>query len=560
MTRLPSRREKETGAAVIECSKPGVAVRWAALAAAARLLAVPLLAVPLLAVVPAVAQEAEKPVRGEAIYAEYCSQCHGEEGEGDGHASAVVFPPPRDLTSGMFKFRSTESGEAPSREDLARIVANGMPGTSMPPWQGVLSESEIGDVVAFVERFFVEEDDERPETLPVSDPAAATPQSVARGAELFRELECPACHGEQGRGDGQRSMTLQEDWGEGPIYPRNLTAGWLFRGGHGPKDIYRTVLFGLNGTPMPAHMEEEVLGQEAQRWALVNYVRSLGADSEPLVKSTLVAKWTDGELPLEDDHPLWEGAEDHYIPLAGQVMVEKRLFQPSVRYLAVRVLYNEREIGFRVRWVDATAEGSPALLEALDKAREESAEQIEPGAARPDGDANPADELVLQFAPKYEVGKALPYFLMGRPGRPVRLWIWRSDRKEMLVAKASRLGGERVDGGATALQSRISFRNGRYSLTLKRKRSTGRAGELQFGSDPGLVPISFSAVDGFKDEGGTRRAVATWYMLLLEKPVGARIFFIPIAVILLLAVVEWRLVIFARGGRRRKAAPKGRAH
>jgi hypothetical protein len=73
------------------------------------------------------------------------------------------------------------------------------------------------------------------------------------------------------------------------------------------------------------------------------------------------------------------------------------------------------------------------------------------------------------------------------------------------------------------------------------------------------MPISFSAVDGFKKEGGTRRAVATWYMLLLERPIGAKVFYIPFLVVCVLAALEWRLALFARKGQRKSDARKPRA-
>ncbi len=111
----------------------------------------------LLAALPATAQQEQPEGAGEAVYSAHCAQCHGSEGDGRGHAFDVVFPRPRDFTSGMFKFRTTESGEPPTRENLIQIVARGMPGTGMPAWQGVLSEGEIGQVSDYVQRFYVEE-------------------------------------------------------------------------------------------------------------------------------------------------------------------------------------------------------------------------------------------------------------------------------------------------------------------------------------------------------------------------------------------------------------------
>jgi len=61
---------------------------------------------------------------GRAIYEKACIFCHGVEGAGDGpvatYLSKDMAPQPRDFTSGMYKFRSTASGELPMNEDLFR--------------------------------------------------------------------------------------------------------------------------------------------------------------------------------------------------------------------------------------------------------------------------------------------------------------------------------------------------------------------------------------------------------------------------------------------------------
>ena len=71
---------------------------------------------------------------GKVIYEQKCAQCHGAEGEGDGDGGAYFRPAPRDLTSGTFKVRTTESGELPTDEDLKRVIRLGMPATGMPAW------------------------------------------------------------------------------------------------------------------------------------------------------------------------------------------------------------------------------------------------------------------------------------------------------------------------------------------------------------------------------------------------------------------------------------------
>ncbi|MBI4083915.1 MAG: c-type cytochrome [Candidatus Lambdaproteobacteria bacterium] len=492
------------------------------------------------------AQPAPREHPGRPIYRDHCLQCHGAEGDGHGDAFDATFPKPRDFTSGLFKFRTTDSGEHPTLGNLQRIIAEGMPGTSMPAWAQVLGPQRIAQVAAYVQGFYVQGGAPPPVERQVPPAPPPTREAIARGRLLYERLECARCHGRAGRGDGNSAMTLKEDWTGGPIYPRDLTAGWRFRGGRRPEDLYRTILFGLNGTPMPAHNEEKALAQEQARWDLVHYLRSLGPDTEPEVKSTLVARRVDGEIPLDPDHALWERAEPFYVPLAAQVIVEPRLFQPSVRYLLVRALHNAAEIGLRVEWVDPTSRDNEALREALRKAEQD-------GRRRP-GDPLPVDELAIQFPLRHAARGDLPYFLMGRPGQPVRLWVWRSDAAEVIRAEALRFGAWRALADAAGLTSRLVYQDGLYVLTLKRPRITDAPAGIQFPSEPGMVPISFSVADGFKGEGGARRAIATWYTLMLERPPEARLFILPLLVAALVGAAEM-LVLRRTRARARRGTP-----
>ena len=512
------------------------------------------------------AQSDEAPHPGRGIYLDNCSQCHGEEGDGRGHGFQAMYPRPRDLSSGMFKFRTTESGEYPLADNLEQMIADGMPGTTMPPWKHVLSGEEIRQVAGYIQSLYTEEDDDPPAVMKVGVAPPSSPELVARGRELFVKIECTRCHGEAGRGDGNNSMNLKEDWNQEPIFPRNLTAGWLFRGGRRPEDIYRVILSGLNGTPMPSHIDEELLAEEADRWALVHYVRSLGPDTEPTVRSTLIAKWVEGELPLNNTSPLWKESQSYYIPLAGQVILKPRLFQPSVRYLWAQALYNTDEIALRIRWVDPTAKDSEAYLKAKKPSKEEGQEEEEEKGvdekshpangetARPsvpmEGDPEPVDELAIQFPFQYKPGEALPYFLMGNPGKPVALWVFRSDREGMMRAKSSRFGQWKEQSSPDGLQSLVTHHQGQYTLIVKRKRiaDTGAG----FGADPGQIPISFSVVDGFKGEKGARRAMATWYTLLLERRVETKVFYLPVLAGFLILGLEWRLLTRTRNSPGRK--------
>jgi mono/diheme cytochrome c family protein len=83
---------------------------------------------------------------GQAIYETRCSPCHGNEGGGDGPAAAAIDPRPRNFRdSGFWRGRTPEQ--------LRLVVKQGKPGTLMAPFEGVLSDAEIDDVVAYVQHF-----------------------------------------------------------------------------------------------------------------------------------------------------------------------------------------------------------------------------------------------------------------------------------------------------------------------------------------------------------------------------------------------------------------------
>jgi len=79
-----------------------------------------------------------------------------------------------------------------------------------------------------------------------------------------------ACHGTAGNGWGPIAPSLTDDDGY-PIRPADLT-GPTWKGGCQGEDIYRSIMTGLDGTPMPA-FEKQLPPDEA--WAMVHYIQSL---------------------------------------------------------------------------------------------------------------------------------------------------------------------------------------------------------------------------------------------------------------------------------------------
>ena len=62
---------------------------------------------------------------GKTVYQKFCVHCHGPRGRGNGTATPYLSPQPRDLSSGIFKFHSTQNTALPVDEDLARTIRRG---------------------------------------------------------------------------------------------------------------------------------------------------------------------------------------------------------------------------------------------------------------------------------------------------------------------------------------------------------------------------------------------------------------------------------------------------
>jgi mono/diheme cytochrome c family protein len=204
---------------------------------------------------------------GQRVYAQHCQVCHGPDGRGNGPAAPSLIPRPRDFTLGQFKYKSTPSDQPPSDADLIRIVSDGLQSSAMPYWKGVLSESAIREVVAYVKRFSPAFTTASPQ--PVTIPPRVTPDasSIARGQQLFVAQGCNGCHGDDARG----GLSFKDAKGY-PVIARDLTAPWTFRGGSAPEQIWLRITTGLAPGPMPAFADKLT---PDQRWDVVNYVLSL---------------------------------------------------------------------------------------------------------------------------------------------------------------------------------------------------------------------------------------------------------------------------------------------
>ena len=205
------------------------------------------------------------------LYDTSCASCHGVDGRGTGPAASALAPVPRDFTRGTYKFRSTASGSLPTDEDLYRAIANGLPGTSMLGWTGLLTDAQIRGLAASVKQFSPRFASETPTLLKASPPIPSTPESIAKGKAAYESLACGACHGDAGTGEGAITSSLQDDWGH-QIHAATLNEPWTFRGGATAEDIHRRLTSGINGTPMPAFGDTAT---DQDLWHVANYIVSL---------------------------------------------------------------------------------------------------------------------------------------------------------------------------------------------------------------------------------------------------------------------------------------------
>ncbi len=431
---------------------------------------------------------------GKAVYERKCLLCHGEKGNGQGPGADRLDPRPRDLTSGLYKIRTTKN-TIPSDQDLLAVLTNGMPGTSMPPWE-VLPEQDRRNLVAYIKTFAAEKFSEAAEPMELPPDVSSSPESIARGKEMYEAIECNKCHGSAGRADGPSMPELKDEWGH-HIRPANLTKRWNFRGGASRRDVAMRLAAGLLGTPMPSFIDSVEKPEDI--WHLTNYIFSLAPDSPDFATLVPVASVREA-IPDDPNADFWKTVAPSNIPLMGQVIIDPRNFNPSIDMIAVRGAYNDGEIAFHLTWDDPTQ-----------------------SVADPDKGIF-ADAVAIQFPATLEAGPERPYFLLGDGSSPVYLLGWEAGKG---AAEATANGPDTVTplaGSETA--AKIVYDNGQYRLVLKRPRRAVDAGRLGF--EPArFTPVAFHARDGGAGETGTKMSLTSWYYLRLEEPGSNRRFIVP---------------------------------
>ena len=514
---------------------------------------------------------------GEALYMKYCSQCHGEKGDGEGYATPHLFPKPRNFTTGKFKVRTTPNGALPLHQDLVKIIKTGMPYTSMPAWPA-LSDQQVNDIAYFITTFSPDftNTELTPKAMDFPGAPASTPQTIELGKKLYVDNGCVKCHGNFGRADGPSAPTLVDDY-QNPIRPADLTQSWTFRGGSSREDIFRTMTTGLNGTPMPSFAD--ALPPD-QRWAITDYIASLSGTEGPKYTNLVIAKHVDDPIDLSKGAANFAPAAVARLPIVGQIMEPGRSFHPPATSVMVQAVYDQDSIALLVRWHDMSAEktgtNGPALVVPIEEEEASSAPKSDspfgdaelppgqkPAAADPFAEAEPppsakpsefSDAVAVQIPSAVPTGARKPYFIFGDGQNSVDLWFFDLARNEpsQFTGRGSAAVVPNDTGDVTGV---ASYDQGEWSVIFKRplRPSAGAAF-----TQSGFLPIAFTVWDGLSRERGNRRGLTVWHSIYIEPEVVPSPLGPMLRTALLILVIELIVIGWVRWRSRAQAAP-GRA-
>ncbi len=225
--------------------------------------------------------------RGKVIYKEYCSQCHGAEGKGDGPGASGLSPKP--AVHANIPFEKLPMGY------LYNVINHGGRSVgkspSMPYWGLTIGQQGVADVIAYLQATFtggsgtqIAGTDGQPGSLGVcpqprttkrapgkfrnmENPLPASAAHIKAGEGLFQHtakpIACMNCHGTNGDGNGPMGTALDPR-------PRNFTCSDTM------KDISDGQMFWIikKGSPGTGMMAFSGM-PDNQIWRLIHYIRTL---------------------------------------------------------------------------------------------------------------------------------------------------------------------------------------------------------------------------------------------------------------------------------------------
>lgn len=479
--------------------------------------------------------------RGKTVFGRECAVCHGLSGKGDGAAAYLLFPPPRDFTSRMFKIRTTPEGEPPTRADLLRTLQRGLPGSAMPSY-GSLPEGDLRALVEYVLSLAGLESTPQ-QTLAIPQVPPLTKEGITQGETVYNDLGCFECHGPKGDGRGT-SATTMKDYKKRPIRPNDFTRG-VFKGGSDPQSILTRFMTGMDGTPMPSFAEA---ANKEQLIALTQYVLSLsqGRDFQQPGTGTLPARRVRGNLPLRPSDPRWEKMNPTTVPMMhlhndGRLPLE----------VAVRAAHDGNRLSIFLEWADATrdtealstmmfADGAAVQFPLREKNPPIFAMGNRGGRvniwhwnaaaaagppevlARYPGMAVDDYPLSGRVYPRREMGH--PELPSARTTRPPFITAWAAGNPNSAPGRMRGIMDLNAEGFGTLQPQGVKgqnvtgsgrWRNGKWRVVFTRTLKSPEENDAQL--LPGASqPIAFAVWDGSRRDRNGQKSVTTWYRLSIE--------------------------------------------
>ncbi|WHZ15798.1 MAG: hypothetical protein OJF52_002644 [Nitrospira sp.] len=535
------------------------------------------------------APPAEMIEAGKRVYFTKCVWCHGVDGAGDGPGADRLWPRPRNFNQGTFKIRHTASGELPlfnynekvpdsNKNDLLDTVTHGLPGSAMPPWEGILTEEQRLQVLSFVttqlvkDRKFTDKQSETQTILQVGTikPLEATEESLKKGAELIVEKKCIECHGVEGRGDGN-AFNLKDDWGFS-IQPADWHKCWNFRGSrqdpYNVRNIFRTFSTGVNGTPMPSFADNTTV---EERWHIANFVNSLcerDAEGKPLgidpltdkpkINFVVPSSPIEGEISDDPENEMWKKQGRRYVAMGGQITHKPRNFVNRIDDIWVKSLYNEKNVVYLIQWDDRTksvAEGklpwAPTQVNVENfGVKEQPPKTGEEGsiAAAQNNYAVYNDAIAFQFPIKWQEIPApfKPRYLFGDAKFNADILKWEADGslRSFKGTGWDQDFEERDDFEEKVKLMKAEWKNGRWTVMISRPLKGDKDDYDEYTRfDVGkYIPMVFFAWDGHNGDAGRKMAVSAFYYTILEPPTPQEVYIYPAIIAVGVVILEgWML-------------------
>jgi mono/diheme cytochrome c family protein len=220
--------------------------------------------------------------RGKRIYKEYCSQCHGVTGKGDGPAAADLIPKPA--------IHARMALDKEPKDYLYNVVYYGGKAVGksplMPYWGLTLKPQGVADVITYMQKTFkgpvfqakakspnrlndcpqIRKTTQAPgDIYKLKNPLKPNKKNLRKGKLFFTQkakpLACKHCHGLKGDGKGSKAFNMSPP-------PRNFTCGRTM------KEITDGQMFWIikNGSPN-TEMQAYKTMKDKNIWQMILYIR-----------------------------------------------------------------------------------------------------------------------------------------------------------------------------------------------------------------------------------------------------------------------------------------------